>query len=430
MTLPLPRRRLLQMLVSGGPTSAILMASRTRASPPKEATSVSILMPAPIADATAPVVQRFNRLHRDIHIAVTRGPLDTESLSDLAISSLLLGDSPFDLLMMDVSWTARYAAAGWLTPLETLLGEGAMDGLLPAARRGNAFGGHLWRMPLSGDAALLYWRTDLLQRPPRDTRELVAMGRDLQRDGKVPWGYVWQGKQYEGLSCVALEVLEAFGAHWWDGQRERTDLLTPAALAATTWLTDLVRTGISPPGVANFAENDALQLFSAGEAAFLRNWPYAWRLIQEEKGPVAGKIGVVPVVGAPGFQGRGTLGTWGLSLLKGSPHPEASARVVQWLTGPDAQRQLVLLQGYAPTWKSLYADPLLKAAHPLLQVQQEALESAVARPLTPLYAQLSNVLQRQLNALLTSDLEPERALARAQQQSQLITQSAGATASP
>ena len=120
----------------------------------------------------------------------------------------------------------------------------------------------------------------------------------------------------------------------------------------------------------------------------------------------------------------------GLSLLRGSPHPEAAARVVQWLTGPEAQRELVLLQGYAPTWKSLYADPLLEAAHPLLQVQRKALESAVVRPLTPLYAQLSNVLQRQLNSLLTSDLQPEQVLARAQQQSDLVTQAAGASASP
>jgi multiple sugar transport system substrate-binding protein len=427
------RRRVLQLLLSTGPSSVILMAQLARATPPgapvnRQVDLVRVLMPAPFADATAPAVELFNARHPSVQIAVTRGPLDTEALSDLASSSLLLGDSPFDLLLMDVSWTARYVAAGWLMPLESLLGHDAMAGLHPAARLGNAFDGHLWRMPLSGDTALLYWRTDLLPRPPQDTGELVAMARELQDQGKVRWGYVWQGRQYEGLSCVMLEVLHGFGARWWDGKSGRTDLQSPAALEATGWLVDLVREGLSPPGVATFAENDALQLFSAGQTAFLRNWPYAWDLIQQQQGPVTGRVAVTPLVGAPGHSGGGTLGTWGLSLLAGSPRPQAAAEVIRWLTGPEVQKGLVLSQGYAPTWQSLYDDDDLRARHPLLDVQQEALNSALVRPLTPLYAQISDVLQRQINGLLTSAQPPELALGRAQRQSELIVRAAGAQA--
>lgn len=427
------RRRVLQGLLASVPTTGLLGSGIGRSSPPAgppRAETVRILMPAPLADATVPAVQQFNRRSGDVQIAVSRGPLDTETLSDLASSSLLLGDSPFDLLLMDVSWTPRYVAAGWLQPLETLLGPGGLDGLVPAARLGNAFGGHLWRMPLSGDTALLYWRKDLLPHPPRDTLELEAMARELQKQGKVRWGYVWQGRQYEGLSCVLLEVLHAFGGRWWDGQAGRTDLSTPQALAAIRWLTNLVREGVSPPGVANFAENDALDLFRAGEVAFLRNWPYAWQLIAQENGPITGKVGVAPLVGAPGHPGGGTLGTWGLSLLAGCPRPMAAARVIRWLTGPEVQRDLVRSQGYAPTWQSLYDDEDLQASHPLLQVQAQALRHPLLRPLTPLYAQISDVLQRQGNALFTSDLSPEVALARAQRQSDLLMRAAGAPTAP
>lgn len=427
------RRRVLQGLLAAVPRSALLgsqIGQTSSSAGTSVAETVRILMPAPLADATAPAVQQFNLRSDDVQIAVTRGPLDTDTLSDLASSSLLLGDSPFDLLLMDVSWTARYVAAGWLQPLETLLGDGGLPGMVPAARLGNAFGGHLWRMPLSGDTALLYWRKDLLPRPPRDTHELEAMARELQKQGKVRWGYVWQGRQYEGLSCVLLEVLHAFGGRWWDGQAGRTDLSTPQALEAIRWLTNLVRQGVSPPGVANFAENDALDLFRAGEVAFLRNWPYAWQLIAQENGPITGKVGVTPLVGAPGHPGGGTLGTWGLSLLAGSPRPMAAARVIRWLTGPAVQRDLVRSQGYAPTWQSLYDDRELQAAHPLLEVQAQALRHPLVRPLTPLYAQISDVLQRQGNALFTSDLSPEVALARAQRQSDLLVRAAGAPTAP
>ena len=66
-------------------------------------------------DASADLVKAFNREHRGrIHLKLIRGPLNTESISDLAISSLLLGDAPFDALLMDVTWLPKYAAAGWL----------------------------------------------------------------------------------------------------------------------------------------------------------------------------------------------------------------------------------------------------------------------------------------------------------------------------
>ena len=112
-------------------------------------------MPAPFAAATSELVAEYNASQGTIRIEVEQGPLDTEAISDLAISSLLLGDTPYDLLLMDVTWTPKYAAAGWLEPLEPWLGDNALDPLVPGAQLGNAFGGHLWRMPLLADTGLL-----------------------------------------------------------------------------------------------------------------------------------------------------------------------------------------------------------------------------------------------------------------------------------
>ncbi len=391
---------------------------------------VRVLMPSVFADATADQVRRFNRTHPRLRLEVARGPLDTEAISDLAIGSLLLGDTPYDLLMMDVTWTAKFVAAGWLKPLETWLDEGELEAMVPGARLGNRFDGHLWRMPFSADTGLLYWRTDLMETPPRTTAELVAISRSLQRRGKVRWGFVWQGRQYEGLSCMMLEVLHAFGGGWWEPAAGglaggRTVLDSPQAQRAAAWLSMLVRSGISPEAVANFAENEALQVFAAGEAAFLRNWPYAWREIEKGGGPVVGKVGVTTMVSESGEPVGGTLGTWGLSLLAGCPHPAEAAEVIRWLTGPEIQRELVLSQGYAPTWTALYADPELQRRHPLLEVQRQALAAGpLVRPLTPLYPQFSDVLQRQVNGMLTARGSPEATMATAQGQSEVIVRSA------
>lgn len=409
---------------------ASLSLPRVQAQP--DPVTVRVLMPSVFADATAEPVRRFNRAHPALRVEVARGPLDTEAISDLAIGSLLLGDTPYDLLMMDVTWTPKFAAAGWLEPLEARLGEDALDSMVPGAVLGNSFDGHLWRMPFSGDTGLLYWRTDLMADPPRTPQELVEISRTLQGQGKVRWGYVWQGRQYEGLSCVMLEVLHAFGGRWWASTPAggHTELDEGDSVRAAEWLSMLVKTGVSPEAVANFAENEALQMFAAGEAAFLRNWPYAWREIEKGGGPVVGKVGVTTVVGAAGQPGAGTLGTWGLSLLAGSPHPQEAVEVIRWLTGPELQRELVLAQGYAPTWKALYEDPVLQRDHPLLAVQRQALEAGpLVRPLTPLYAQLSDVLQRQINGMLTDQASPQQAMASAQARSAVIMRAAaGGTA--
>ncbi|MEB3176556.1 MAG: ABC transporter substrate-binding protein [Synechococcus sp.] len=390
---------------------------------------VRVLMPAPFAAATHDLVAEYNRSQATIQIEVEQGPLDTEAISDLAISSLLLGDTPYDLLLMDVTWTPKYAAAGWLEPLEPWLGSNALEPLVPGAQLGNAFGGHLWRMPLLADTGLLFYRSDLLDAPPLTTTDLVAQAERLQRSGAVRWGFVWQGRQYEGLSCVFLEVLRGFGGHWIEGTNGTTTALNSgAAQQAAAWLNALISSGISPRAVVNMSEQETLQSFAAGEALFMRNWPYAWAELQKPGSAVAGKVGVSLPVAAPGQRAATTQGSWGFSLLKGSRHPAAAAAAIAWFSSAEVQRQLSRQYGYTPTLSALFDDPTLVAEQPLLPVLRRALDHAVLRPETPLYAQLSDLLQRRLSAVFTAEQAVPVAMQTLQQQSELLLRSAGATA--
>ena len=166
---------LLVLLPASGLSSAGLSGIPAAAAAP---VTVRVLMPAPLADAVAAPVAQFNASGAGMALEVIRGPLDTDTISDLAIGSLLLGEAPFDLLLVDVSWLPRYVATGWFEPLERWFGPEVLAAMEPGARLGNGLDGHLWRMPLTGDTGLLYWRTDLMERPPHDTAELVAISRD------------------------------------------------------------------------------------------------------------------------------------------------------------------------------------------------------------------------------------------------------------
>lgn len=387
--------------------------------------SVTFLMAAPFADATRDLVKQFNQEHRgEINLKVVRGPLETEAMSDLAISSLLLGNAPFDGLLMDVTWLPKYAAAGWMEPLEDFFNEKDVDALAIGAREGNSYDGHLYRWPLTADMGLLYYRTDLMEQPPATPEELVLVSQSLQKDRKVDWGYVWQGRQYEGLSCVYLEMIDGFGGDWLQPNNNHIGLDLDPGVQAAAWLQELIDQGVSPNAVTNYAEPEALQSFKVGDAAFMRNWPYAWTELQKSDSAVKGNVGITTMVARPGHS-TATLGSWGLTVLKGSAHVNASIEAIRFLTNESSQKQLFLKHGYTPTQQSVFDDPQLLQDKPILAEFGQALKVVKARPETPLYAQISDVLTRQLSSILTRETTPKDGMNVATSHTNQILISAG-----
>ena len=70
------------------------------------------------------------------------------------------------------------------------------------------------------------------------------------------------------------------------------ELDTSAAKAAAAGLNDLIIEGVSPYAVTNYAEAESLQVFKAGDAALMRNWPYAWAELQKDDSTVKGNVGI------------------------------------------------------------------------------------------------------------------------------------------
>ena len=417
--MPLMRRLLLTLI-------GLLLAGSIGWSGLQRPEEISILMPAPFADATVDQVKQFNADHSGrIVLNVIRGPRDTESISDLAISSLLLGTPPFDALLVDVTWLPKYVAADWLQPLDPWFDDADVDALVAGARLGNSVNGDLYRWPFGADVGLLYWRKDLMPEPPRTASDLIQIASRLRADGKVKEGFVWQGRQYEGLSCNFVEFLSAFGGTWLDPVTGQPELDSKAARATVHWMQQLITDGTSPLAVSNYAEPETLQAFKAGDAALMRNWPYAWAELQSDSSAVKGRVGVTTMVAEPGASPAATLGSWGFSLLRGSQHQQATAEAIRALTSSQAQRDRFLQQGYTPTEASLFEDPELLEASPVLTQLKEALAIAVPRPITPLYAQMSDLLQRQLSGVLTEKRDPDQAMEQLQGATITLLRSAG-----
>ncbi len=374
--------------------------------------TLKVLVQALESTQWQPIINSFHQTHPKIRLEVVKAPNNSNLVEDLYTSAYLLGDSPYDLVYMDVVWVQKFAAAGWLEDLTKKVDPQKLTDYIQGDVQGGKYQNKLYRMPFRTDVGMLYYRTDLLEKaglkPPKTFQDLLTTSQTLQDQNLARWGYVWQGKQYEGLAAMFTEILQGYGGFWVNPETQAIGLDAPESIEAVKFLRQTIKQGISPPGVTTYAEEETRRLFESGNTVFLRNWPYVYALASNS--PIAGKYGIQPMVHLPGKQSGACLGGWGFGISKSSKHQREAWQVIQYFNQPDIQRQYFLETGYVPSRKSLFTDDTLVAKYNYLPALLQGAENAVLRPPIPQYAQVSDILQRYLSAALTGSKTPEAAM--------------------
>lgn len=392
--------------------------------------TLNLLMTAPDAQPWKQgMVKDFEAKNPGIRINVIEGPNAANLLEDLYTSAFILGDSPYDLVNIDVIWTPKFAAAGWLLDLTDRMDEEELAAFSPKDVEAGRYEGKLYRIPIRSDVGMLYYREDLLKEagyePPETFEDLLKISQALQKEGLANWGYLWQGRQYEGLAAMFVEVLEGYGGFWVNSDTLEVGLDRSETLKAIEFLRSTIKEGVSPPGVTTYQEEETRRFFQSGQAAFLRSWPYVWPLANEDTSPIKGKIGIKPMVHALGKSGGACLGGWGLGIAKSSKHPQEAMTAIQYFTSEEAQRRFILQAGYVPSRRELFADPEIVAKYGHYPQLLEVVQSAVLRPPIAQYAQASDILQRYLSAALTNRLSPETAMKAAANETRRLLEARG-----
>jgi multiple sugar transport system substrate-binding protein len=375
---------------------------------------LTFLMNAPEVEPLRPIIQEFEQQNPGIRLNMVEGPAASNLIEDLNTSAFLLGDSPYDLVNLDVTWTSKFAAAGWLKDLSSLISDTELTLFLPADIDGGRYNGNLYRLPWRTDAGMLYYRKDLLEQaglqPPETFTDLMQAATVLQKKNAVQWGYVWQGRQYEGVVAMFMEVLQGNNGFWINSETKEVGLDQPPVIAALQFLVNTIQQGISPSGVITYQEDEPRRLFQSGNTLLMRNWPYAWTLLNAEDSPVKGKVGIKPMVHAPGYNSAACLGGWGWGISSTTKHPQEAWKAVRFLTSEAAQRQVSLSTGYLPSRRALYDDPQILEKYSFFPLILQVLDNAVLRPPIAQYAQTSDILQRYLSAALSGRMSSESAM--------------------
>jgi trehalose/maltose transport system substrate-binding protein len=326
-----------------------------------------------------------------------------------------------DVYMVDVIWQGILAPHA--VDMKKYYNEAELKEFFPRIIENNTVGGKLASVPWFTDAGILYYRKDLLEKygfkePPQTWDELTEMSKKIQEGergaGKGDFhGFVFEGKASESVTCNAIEWIYSFNGGSIVEPDKKVSINNPNAIKALETAKGWVGT-ISPKGVTTYGEEEARNVWQAGNAAFMRNWPYAYALGNDPKSVIAGKfdVTVLPKGGADG-KNAACLGGWQLMVSAYSKAPDAAADLVKFLASAESQKKRAIELTQLPTLPALYSDPQVLEKNPYWKNMLDVLANAVARPSTVTgadYNQLSTAFFQSVNKVLTGGESPDSAV--------------------
>jgi len=370
-------------------------------------------------ELTQAAAQRYMDAHPNVTVEVFDTPDAVQDRLGVYLQYFETQSSEADLYQIDVIWPGDLAEH--LVDLNQYGADTVAAQHFPAIIKNNTVDGKLVGIPWFTDAGLLYYRTDLLEKygytaPPKTWAELEEMAAKIQEGERASnpdfWGYVWQGNAYEGLTCDALEWVDSNGGGTIISPDKLITINNDQAIAAIDTASGWVGT-ISPDGVTGFQEEDARNMFQAGNAAFMRNWPYCYSLGNADDSVIKGKFDVTPLPAGDSGHGSATLGGWQLAVSKYSLHPDIAADVALFLTSREEQKIRAVDGSMNPTIMDLYQDADVCAASPFMCKLYDVFINAVARPSTataPKYNEVSTAFFQAVHSVLTGDTNAQTAL--------------------
>jgi ABC-type glycerol-3-phosphate transport system substrate-binding protein len=399
--------------VTSALVAVALMAATACGPPPPRVLTMSGSLLGREGDVLRRQLERFRQTHPGITVELRPTPDAADQRHQLYVQWLNAHVSEPDVLQLDVVWTPEFAAAGWIRPLDAY--RPPVAAFFPATVAANQWLGRLFALPWFVDVGMLYWRTDLMESAPTSLDALVASARQLQADRGIPFGLVWQGARYEGLVTVFVEHLGAFGGAIMDAAGAVTVDSTRAVQALTFMRAAIHDWGVVPEAALTWQEEQTRFAFQNAQAVFMRNWPYAFALLADGEGSaVANHFAVTTMPAQPGGVPTATLGGSTLAVNAFSDQPEEAYQLIAFLLEPEQMMERARVAGQFPSRAALYDDPALTDALGIpADDARRVIAAATPRPVSPVYSQLSAILQVSLHRALTRQQEPAAALAEA-----------------
>ncbi len=354
------------------------------------------------------IIDRCNDLARGKYrIKLRQLPRHAEGQREQLVRRLAAGDAGLDVMLMDITWVAELAEAGWIREWTGEQTRQVEDGTLAKPLETGRWNNKLYAAPYNTNVQLLWYRSDLVQTPPKTWKELIEAADKLAAAGKPHYAEV-TGAQYEGL-VVWFNALVASAGGGIVSDDGTKGVLDAGALKALQTMKAFATSRAADPSLSNTQEQEANLAFQSGAAAFQLNWPFVYTATRDTNPQLFSKLRWAPYPGIDG-PGRSPLGGAVFAVGKYSKHPKEAFEAALCLRDPVSQKIAAVKDGLPPTIRSVYDDPEFIAAYPMRDAILQALETAGQRPHTPFYQNISTTMSTVLSP--PRAIDPEATLDR------------------
>jgi multiple sugar transport system substrate-binding protein len=345
-----------------------------------------------------------------------------DQLAEL-VANLQAKSDEYDVIDMDVIWTAEFASNGWIIPLPE--SQFPLKDFLKPAVATAMYQDRLYAVPDYSNADLLYYRKDILakagQQPPKTWAELAKLAETVAPKYGLD-GYAGTFAPYEGLTVDFAAAVQSAGGSIMSADGSKVTVDSPQALEGLQFLVNGFRQGWIPKVTLTYEEESSQAAFEAGRFLFLDNWPdvYGALSVPGTANKVYGKFWFTALPG-PNGPGSSALGGANLAISAYSQHQRTALNFIKYMTDLPNEREMLEQGSFPPVWTQLYTDTSLIRSYPYLPVLEQAINSAQPRPAISDYDQASLAISSSVYQALTRQKGPQQALAEMSAQlSQII----------
>jgi len=372
----------------------------------------------PRPDVIRQIADTYARNNPAVKIELEAGGATPEQQQQFLNAALAAKDTTLDLILIDVLRPAQWAAAQVIEPLDLYLGaerDAVLARYLPAFRATSSAGGKVIALPYLADAQFLYYRKDLIEKyglqPPRTWEELKLFSQKIMEGEKTPnlRGFEAAGAPIESVVCSYLVPMWGAGEDFLkDGKPNLAG--TGAKKPFELWA-DLKAAKVTPPNLAEIATDRIRQDLQTGNLVFGMTWGYVWNRVQGDADSlVKDKIGIAPLPGFTAEKPASCIGGWQVAVSAFSKNKAEAVKFARYLSSPEASKVQAVLASQLPAFESVYADEDVLKANPWFAQALPAMRAAKARPISPRYSEVSEIIRANMSAFFAGTRTADAAL--------------------
>lgn len=358
--------------------------------------------------------QKFNEEHDNVELKYIEMSNDASQMHDQTVTQLAGKSANLDIVNMDVVWTAEFAEAGWLLPLDDRFSDEHQEEFVERQVDTVTYDGHVWAVPWFNDLHPLWYRKDLLEKygydVPETYEDAVKIAEDIQEQEGIQ-GFSMHWGRSEQLIVSFVEFLHANNADFYD-EKGQVVIDSPEAVEALQFMVDMVyeHEVVPQSNIGYTTPEDSRIPFTEGQALFNPNWGYVYAENQSEGSAVKDLTWLTSGFSFKGGQRASAVGGWNFGISKYSAHPDEAWQVIDWFTSFDSQKLMTVGGGYVGAHVDLYKDDDILGKFPQLEEYLKVFNDASNRPSQPNYAKLSDIAQSYVHQALTKETSPQEAL--------------------